>query len=169
MSRLPDRPGRTSSRRIGRGRDFPLRNAGVFFLGLLGLYAASALQSVVASLALFTAFSLVVIRSSNREKNFLHPLVAFTLFYYPYSTWYAYGSLIQHINDLHDLMQSVNYAYIGLLAFYAAGILCLPKPTGHPSPPRISLSYNPLAEKLVMGCCLILIALSLRSVVGAVI
>ena len=167
MSRFPDMPGRKSSRRVGRGRDYPLRCAGVFFLGVLGLYAATALHSLVASLALFTAFSLAVIVSSNQEKNFLHPLVAFTLFYYPYSTWHAYYSLIQKINDLADLMLSVHYAYIGLLAFYAAGVLCLPKPTGQPSPPRISLPGNPLAEKLVMGCCLLLIAYSLHSVAGA--
>lgn len=167
MSQLPDKTERRSPRRFGRGRDYFLRNAGVFFLGVLGLYAASALHSVVASLALFTAFSLAVIVSSNQEKNFLHPLVAFTLFYYPYSTWHAYYSLIQKINDLNDLMLSVHLAYIGLLAFYAAGVLCLPKPTGQPAPPRISLPGNPLAEKLVMGCCLLLIAYSLHAVAGA--
>ena len=143
-----------------------LRGLWVSALGALGLLAGWFAESVVMSLALFSVFSIATIAVANRDKNLLHPLVAFPLFFYPYSTWHPYYSLINGTGDLNFLSHSVLYAFFGLLVFQVVGTLSLGWAKKIHVRPAITQRREPLVEKMLMWLGLAVVAFALRSIAG---
>ena len=163
----------------GRGMSFPCgegrRLAGencadsgwfVFLLGFIGLYAAYEVESVYFSLCLFTGYALGVVASANRQKNLLHPLVIYPLFYYPYSTWHTFSSLVNRANDLRYLMLAVDHAYLGLMAFHLACLACLR--VWKPRPPSFFIAdfRTPLTDKFLLLGSLLVASISIRSILA---
>lgn len=143
-----------------------VRGLWVSAFGALGLLAGWHAGSVAVSLALFSVFSVATIAAANRLKNFLHPLVAFPLFYYPYSTWHAYYSLINGTGELNYLSDSILYAYFGLLVFQVVGTLSLAWAREIRVRPAITHRRESLVEKMLMWVGLVVVAVSLRSIAG---
>lgn len=71
----------------------------------------------------FSIQSLVVILSVSKHNSISHPLIFFPLFYYPYSTWFAYNCLLSGRCEEVLIAQSIWLAMTGLLA-YTIAVIC---------------------------------------------
>ena len=147
-------------------QSWSFRGLWVSALGALGLLAGWLAEDVAISLALFSAFSIATMVAANRDKNFLHPLVAFPLFFYPYSTWHTYYSLINGTGELDFLSHSILYAFFGLLVFQLVGTLLLGWTREDRIRPVIIQRRQSLVEKMLMWFGLLVVAVSLRSIAG---
>ena len=140
---------------------------GVFMAGLVGCYVSFEMDTLQVALVVFSVFSITTIWVWNREQNWLHPMVVFPLFYYPYSTWYSYHSIAMNINELSSLTLSVNYAFVGLLAFSVTSMGMLHSVNGEsPAFPRMQNKENPFAEKMLMWIFIGLVLISIRKITG---
>lgn len=133
-------------------------------LGAAGLLLAHEAASLSFSLGLFSAYTVFVVLTSNHDRNFLHPLVAFPLFYYPYATWHAFSSILTRTNELIYLTATIHHTYLGLLVFHVVGIACLRLMKTSPPSFRDSALRTPLSDKLVLWACLLVAVVFLRNI-----
>lgn len=113
--------------RIADVRSDALRYALAMFMcvgaGFVGLIAILYWENIALTLVVFAMFTVFVVLCAN-DRRFTSPAAIFALFYYPYSTWYAYNRIVGGYAYDHDsLLQSLFLGYIGLFAFSLAGLI----------------------------------------------
>ena len=94
----------------------------LFGFGLIGYFFCFLFDNIFLSLIIFTLYCLFLVIHYN-DKTFTHPVLIFTLFYYPYSTWYIFYSLLNLTYDVNVLSLVVQYSYLGIISFASPSIL----------------------------------------------
>lgn len=100
---------------------YALPMAACVVAGCVGLAWTFLSSDITQVLLAFSTFTVITVAASN-DRCFTSPTALFALFYYPYSTWYAYNRLVGDIAYTHEsLLVSLQLAYVGLFAFVLAG------------------------------------------------
>ncbi|TBU74535.1 O-antigen polysaccharide polymerase Wzy [Phytopseudomonas daroniae] len=122
------------------------------------------------TLWLFSLFCLFIVLKYN-DRSFTNPLAIFTLFFYPYSTWFVYYSALDGGVNIQVLNESVLLSYFGLLVFYLVGCLfSLDKaPTAEEVDASLINSKAELSVKLLilMSSSIVLLAVFEAAMSGA--
>lgn len=102
--------------------NFKLRSLFLIVFGLFGYFIVLLQQSLVVSLLIFSIFTFLLILLNN-DKTFTQPITLFSLFYYPYSTWFCYYSMLTGQYDDAYMVYSLELSYLGLFVFAFVGVL----------------------------------------------
>lgn len=94
----------------------------LFGLGILGLLLIFLSENISFSIGLFSLYSLCLVLRYN-DRTFTQPVLVFTLFYYPYSTWYLFQILSVHFYNIRTVLLVLQYSYVGLFAFASVSLL----------------------------------------------
>jgi len=104
----------------------------------------------------FSLISLVITVTENTEKNFLKPTVIFPIFFYMYSTWYTYYAMATATGDPELLAQSLSYALVALIAFWAGSILVKKTVFCYFRHSQPRTCQSPFAERWIFYLCIVL-------------